>query len=37
MLVQTPEAWNHYTAIVHIQDRKSGDDTYEFELGWYSN
>lgn len=34
-LTQQPEASNGFTAIVRIEDDKSGEDTYEFELGWY--
>lgn len=33
-LIQTPDADNDYTAIVKIEDPKSGADTYEFELTW---
>jgi hypothetical protein len=33
-LVQIPEVGNQYTAIVRIEDPKSGADTYEFELTW---
>jgi hypothetical protein len=34
-LVQSPDSSNGYTAIVRIEDEKSGSDTYEFELAWY--
>ncbi|MGH9323285.1 MAG: hypothetical protein ACRD21_25275 [Vicinamibacteria bacterium] len=33
-LVQTPDAGNGYTAIVRIDDNKSGADDYEIELRW---
>ncbi len=33
-LIQTPSAENDYTAVVRIEDSKSGDDTYQFELTW---
>ena len=35
-LVQAPDAGNGYTAIVRIEDDKSGADNYEFELRWRS-
>ena len=33
-LVQAPNANNGYTAVVRIEDSKSGGDTYAFELSW---
>jgi hypothetical protein len=33
-LLQTPDSSNDYTAIVRIEDDKSGADDYEFELTW---
>lgn len=33
-LVQTPDARNDYTAVVKIEDTKSGSDDYEIELRW---
>lgn len=33
-LVEMPSAGNGYTAVVRIEDDKSGADTYEFELTW---
>lgn len=33
-LLQTPSASNDYTAVVQIEDDKSGADNYEFELRW---
>lgn len=33
-LIQSPSADNAYTAVVRIEDTKSGDDVYEFELSW---
>lgn len=33
-LIQAPSAENDYTAVVRIEDSKSGDDTYELELSW---
>jgi hypothetical protein len=34
MLVQQPSAANNFTAVVYIEDNKSGNDLYEFELSW---
>jgi hypothetical protein len=33
-LVQEPNSSNDYTAVVKIEDDKSGADTYQFELRW---
>lgn len=33
-IVQQPSIQNDYTAVVLIEDKKSGDDRYEFELVW---
>jgi hypothetical protein len=33
-LVQSPDAGNGYTAVIRIEDRKSGADDYEIELRW---
>ena len=35
-LIQSPSAENDYTAVVRVEDPRSGDDTYEFELTWRS-
>ena len=36
-LVEEPSSWNDYTATVRIEDRKSGDSFYDFELLWKSD
>jgi hypothetical protein len=33
-LIQTPDSRNDYTAVVRIEDTKSGSDDYEIELRW---
>ncbi len=33
-LVQTPDSGNDYTAVIKIEDDKSGSDDYEIELRW---
>ena len=33
-LIQTPDSGNDYTAIIKIEDTKSGSDDYEVELRW---
>lgn len=36
-LVEEPNSWNNYTAVVRIDDREIGDDYYEFELFWFGD
>ena len=33
-IVQTPDSTNGYTAVIQIEDTKSGSDDYELELRW---
>jgi hypothetical protein len=33
-LIQTPDSGNDYTAIIKIEDTKSGADDYEIEVRW---
>ncbi|MCS6805676.1 MAG: peptidase inhibitor family I36 protein [Acidobacteriota bacterium] len=33
-IIQQPERFNNYTAVVRIRDKRGGDDEYEFELSW---
>jgi len=33
-IIQTPDSGNGYTAILRIEDDKSGSDDYDIELRW---
>lgn len=33
-IIQQPERFNNYTAVIRIRDKRGGEDEYEFELTW---
>ena len=34
-VLQQPSRSNNYTAVIQIQDKKGGNDTYELDISWY--